>query len=208
MSLLITDCTFPPSYKSNKRNYDRWNILWQRHDQAKLFYYLYCRYQTLRKPIEPKSSGFPPLSHLLLHFILRTALWCHQSLMLGHLARKWVRFTWLAIRWKGAWPHHQGQPLISQILIDSQLPPPLGFDISDNTSGWEPMGHLAVRGGSMISVACFLYCFWMYAVLSELWEERGFILQTENVYPSSPPHLTLTKRIIAGSVNHVGCSCV
>lgn len=53
----------------------------------------------------------------------------------------------------------QGQPLMSQILIDSQLPPPLGFDISDSTSGWEPTGHLAVRGGSMVSVACFPHCF-------------------------------------------------
>lgn len=53
----------------------------------------------------------------------------------------------------------EGQPLMSQILIDSQLPPPLGFDISDNTSGWEPTGHLAVREGSMVSVACFLHCF-------------------------------------------------
>lgn len=130
---LIT-CTFPPVIKVTKETMIVGTFC-SRDMTKQLFYCLYCRYRTLRKPTEPESSGLPPLSHLLLHFIHRTALWCHQSLLLGHFARKWVRFTWLAIRWKGAWPHRQGQPLMSQILIDSQLPPPLGFDISDSTSG-------------------------------------------------------------------------
>lgn len=155
-----------------------------------LFYYLYCRYRTLRKPTEPESSGFLPLSHLLLHFIHRTALWCHQSLLLGHFTRKWVRFTWLAIRWKGAWPHRQGQPLMSQILIDSQLPPYLGFDISDSTSGWEPMGHLAVRGGSMIS-GCLLSLLFLN-VCCIIRTLRGVWLYTANrkcpLFLSSPPN--------------------
>lgn len=52
----------------------------------------------------------------------------------------------------------QGQPLMSQILIDSQLPPPLGFDISAHLVG-NPRATLQLEEGVWYLLLAFFIVF-------------------------------------------------